>query len=208
MAIEQIKGWWMPESEQHLREHPWTADTGYQRDQRLRSMEGLAAHTVIDIGAHIGLWARDFTEHFHRVIAYEPIESHRQCLEKNVVSTRLEIRDVALGDKNETITIYHDHENTGHTRWDPQGDVVVQQRRLDDEPVPDDLVLIKIDVEGREWHVLRGAERTIKKYTPRIVLEQKPHHGRELQYEARDLLREWGYEVRFHRGDDWCMEPR
>ena len=208
MDLEQVKGWWMPRSEQHLRAHPWTVTTGYQRDQRLSSMEGLAPHTVLDIGAHIGLWSRDFTEHFHRVIAYEPIAAHRQCLAKNVASTRLEIRDVALGDKNETITIYHDHLNTGHTRWDPEGDVIVAQRRLDDEDVPDDLVLIKIDVEGREWHVLTGAEQTIKRLSPRIVLEQKPHHGADQQYQARDLLRSWGYEVRFHRGDDWCMERR
>ena len=57
--------------------------------------------------------------------------------------------------------------------FDPQGSILVNVIFLDEEvrnkniPVPD---LIKIDVEGEEYAVLKGTEQILKNYSPQIIL--------------------------------------
>ena len=54
---------------------------------------------------------------------------------------------------------------------------------------------IKIDVEGHEYKCVVGAEQTIRKYNPVIIIEQNRNN-----FTASDLLTQWGYVVRdvFH----------
>ena len=65
--------------------------------------------------------------------------------------------------------------------------------RLDDLNIPP-LDYIKIDCEGYELNVLKGAEQTIKKHKPIIVIEQKFHKdvGHVDDGEAVTLLRSFG----------------
>ena len=55
---------------------------------------------------------------------------------------------------------------------------------------------IKIDVEGGEWQVLRGAERTINEFKPAILAEIEARHTSRYDYAPADLvswLRDRGY---------------
>ena len=56
--------------------------------------------------------------------------------------------------------------------------------------------LIKIDVEGAEWMVLKGALRVLRTATPKLFIEA---HSRELTAQVTSFLVELGYYVR-------CME--
>src|SRR5258706_82750 len=47
---------------------------------------------------------------------------------------------------------------------------------------------IKIDTEGSELNVLRGAEKTIKRCGPVIIVEQKPGHAQRFGYGEKDAL--------------------
>jgi FkbM family methyltransferase len=79
---------------------------------------------------------------------------------------------------------------------DFERDVVVQIARLDTfvfegkAPAPD---LIKIDVEGTEAEVIEGAQRTLTKYQPKILLEA---HSEALAVLCRRRLEEFGYQLR------------
>lgn len=54
--------------------------------------------------------------------------------------------------------------------------------------------IIKIDVEGAEYLVLRGGEKTFKKYSPTIILEVwGGARGTAFSKKATDLLMEWKY---------------
>lgn len=62
-------------------------------------------------------------------------------------------------------------------------------------PPPD---MISIDCEGSEWEVLRGAEKTLRKYHPRIYLSLHPEalfriYG-EYQFDLRNWIKDLGYE--------------
>jgi hypothetical protein len=54
--------------------------------------------------------------------------------------------------------------------------VTVQVNTLDAEVAELGLIpcLIKIDVEGAEWDVLKGAEQTLRQYQPRLCLSLHP----------------------------------
>lgn len=77
----------------------------------------------------------------------------------------------------------------------PQGNVPVSVHRFDDIYYYNRLDLMKIDVEGMELDVLKGAEKAIEKYRPKIYLE----NDRE---ESSEALIQWlfdaGYKVWWH----------
>ena len=103
---------------------------------------------------------------------------------------------MALGDCSNTIEMVTEFKVSGrsHVRvdGDPPG-LLVDMVPLDIYEFTE-VDLIKIDVEGFEAHVLKGAEKTIKKWKPLIVIEQLGHENRygEINYNALELLFSWG----------------
>jgi hypothetical protein len=60
-------------------------------------------------------------------------------------------------------------------------------------------VWMKLDVEGAEVHVLQGAKETIKRYRPKLLIENHLFVKRTLEQDVRDLLLSWDYrEVATH----------
>ena len=57
------------------------------------------------------------------------------------------------------------------------------------------LTILKIDVEGFEMDVLRGAIKTIKRYHPKIIIET---HTYKLREEALRFLGSIGYKVKHY----------
>jgi FkbM family methyltransferase len=164
---------------------------------------------ALDIGANVGLWSRDLVKHFDKVIAFEPVSMFRECLAKNVTSERLWASPMALGDQDMLATMVITEGNTGHSHIDPNkvGEGDVQVIRLDHLNL-EHVDYIKIDCEGYEYKVIRGAEQTIRRCRPIIVLEQKPHdmYAKEYsQYAAIGLLQDWGMTKLDQVKDDWIM---
>ena len=208
------QGWQFPDDETHLpdviaRQSRAVGIEGYQVRSRNRSLFGLAAdrrRRAIDIGANVGLWARDLCAEFDQVVAFEPIEEFRQCLLINVPAPNLKVESVALGNRTGTTEMIRVANNAGHTHVDAastQGTTEI--RRLDDYEF-DTVDYIKVDCEGYEYEVLLGAEHTIRRCRTRICVEQKPHGIFGEQYRARDLLISWGMITLPHHGDDWVLD--
>jgi hypothetical protein len=99
--------------------------------------------------------------------------------------------------------------NSGHSHIDPAsfgaGETeVVTLDSLNFEVVD----YMKIDCEGFEYRVLQGAEQTVKRCRPIVVVEQKPHDAyadQYGQYEAIALLESWGMRKLDQVKDDWIM---
>lgn len=170
----------------------------YQEPVRKRSLSFVKEKCVaLDIGANIGLWSRDLCEQFDRVIAFEPVEQFRDCLLKNVPNSNLDIRPCALGEENTQIQMVVTEGNTGHSHVDSNsvGHGSIPMYRLDSLEF-DRIDYVKIDCEGYEYTILRGAENTFKKHRPIVVVEQKLHKDtgitKNTQYNAVELLESWG----------------
>lgn len=136
------------------------------------------ARTSIDVGANLGGYTLLLRRHSARVIAYEPNPDLAARLERVFRLARsVEVRRCALSDATGTamLRVPSDH---GRSTIEAANDiggreaalVSVETRRLDDEPLGE-VGFIKIDVEGHELAVLRGAERLLRRCRPTLLIE-------------------------------------
>jgi FkbM family methyltransferase len=142
----------------------------------------------IDVGANCGIYTvLGCSINLNvRVVAVEPVPKVCQALANNVahnnLDSRVTILNVALGDTNGTASFHEAEDATmGSLAVDgyrgQRGRVIqVKCRTLDSivEELNIEPDFLKIDVEGFEHLVLRGASRVLSKFRPRIVLEANP----------------------------------
>lgn len=216
----QSRGVWLPDGEEHLvmmLEHaPIVGGRGTYQIHKLRAGQPfITSHTrAVDIGSHVGLWTMHLVKLFAEVVCFEPMADHRACWEKNLAvrdpetigTTRL--CPVALGAAPGQVRMTVERGNSGHTHVAATDDgVAVEVRTLDSYNLHD-VGFIKIDCEGYERFVLEGAEHTILRDRPAIVVEQKagqgPRYGLE-QRSAVTWLLERGATVHWNVGEDYCV---
>ena len=82
--------------------------------------------------------------------------------------------------------------------------VPVPMRRLDSYEYPS-IGCIKIDVEGHEEAVLRGARETLIRDHPQLIIECEERHNPGAIQRVRRFLEELGYRGFFFRNG--CLEP-
>lgn len=69
----------------------------------------------------------------------------------------------------------------------------VQTRRLDDLLADESVGFIKVDVEGHEAAVLRGAERLVERCRPTLLVETSVANSTAAPFEVFELMRRWEY---------------
>jgi len=136
---------------------------------------------ICDIGANIGNHSVYFSSVLKRdVYAFEPNKIARDILDKNIkvncLEKKIKVFEVALGAEESQGTMIVNKTNLGasHVSIVPSGNVAI--RTLDSFISHDTKVaLLKIDVEGFEVDVLKGAVETIKNNNPIIIAETQDH---------------------------------
>lgn len=163
--------------------------------------------TFIDVGAHIGMWSFNFSHWFKAVEAFEPVAEHRDCWQANMQTRQDEVtlHPYALGERGAMVSIHTDASSTGDSRISGAGKI--EMKTLDSFAFAD-VDLIKIDCEGYEEFVLRGAETTLKEWKPAIVVEQK--RDMALRFNLKPLgaviyLKSLGYETVNEISGDFFM---
>jgi len=205
----------MPATERHFQEvvSPPSVSNKYGSYQfeRLRAAMKLCKprRTALDVGGHVGLWAKHLCRYFKQVVSFEPnpniLPYYRVNMAAELQTGRAVLNDFGLSNVTGTLDLVYVPDNTGSTHVresdeeaDPAFVSVVAMRRLDDLELPP-IDFIKIDCEGYEEFVLRGGERTIRANKPVIVVEQKAKYSgkyRTAKNSAGDLLIRWG--MRLH----------
>jgi FkbM family methyltransferase len=137
--------------------------------------------TALDVGANEGMHTCVLGRCVGpsgRVQAYEPVPANVRRLESNIRLNGLgnvTVRPVGVADRSGMLPFSFTAEsahNTGMSRFDPAATTSIPVVALDDDiPENCELNLIKIDVEGIEPGVLRGAQRLLAQYRPFVVLE-------------------------------------
>lgn len=141
---------------------------------------------IIDVGANNGSFAVDFSHlvtDTGKVHSYEPQRIIYYQLCANVFLNGLDnvfCHNVAIGDGFDGYVHietpdYHEKGavNFGDVSISKSGDKI-EQRALDSYEF-NDVVFIKIDVQGYESFVIDGAEETIKKHRPYLFVEFEDH---------------------------------
>jgi FkbM family methyltransferase len=173
----------------------------------------------IDIGAHVGFFtilAAHFVGPAGRVYCFEPDRANYQHLLSHLALNGLE--NVfpfpwAVGSQSKVVDFFFNADNDGgHALWNPGLHPFNEQSRqkqethrafqfkLDDlfrAAAPGSIKLIKIDTEGNEPHVLRGAQGFLRSArVPAIIAEVNQFGLEQLkssEKEMRDLMGSLGY---------------
>ena len=210
----QAHGWWFPDQDTHFagmlkKSIQKGGGPVYQQSVRQQSIDLTPNKTLaLDIGANVGLWSRDLTKAFAHVISFEPVSDFRDCLMKNVPASNLEVRGCALGEEDTFINMIITVENTGHSHVDTStmGHGTTPMYRLDSLELPK-IDYIKIDCEGYENTILRGARQTIMRDRPVMVVEHKRHKdvGHDDVDQALDTLIGWGAHIITNVRNDYIL---
>jgi len=167
-------------------------------EKLIRVAREIGLDLIIDVGANKGHYASlclELTDAL--VLSFEPMPGSFEMLKKlEAANPRLRVFNFALGDSDQTEQIYYGNEvdelatlTLAHQKIPYLLDNNVSQKRVNvrtlDGFIGDFMLnslvksvdLIKIDVEGYEGKVLKGASRVLAQYRPKIViLENNWHH--------------------------------
>lgn len=180
----QHEDFWLPEGEQH-----WLfADLAdYQRADRDEAYSHVRNWTLaLDVGANIGIFTKAFAERFEKVVAFEPIPDVRACLERNVPDN-VSVEPYAVSDRAGRVIMHQTVKASGGSfiANDPNVAVPAGAKTAGPRAIPVELRtidsfgfeqvgLIKLDIQGAEFLALKGAEQTIRRCRPVVLIEEKP----------------------------------
>ena len=139
---------------------------------------------IIDIGANVGLYSlyAKYLSNAH-FYSFEPFDINYNLLNENILLndiSNVNTYKIALGEKEcKSILNTCISHNGLHTmgdnplRFNDIKPVEIDVNTLDNIFFNNDITVdyIKIDTEGYEYYILKGGEKTIKKYKPIIQIE-------------------------------------
>jgi FkbM family methyltransferase len=176
--------WWSFDDEQEIRDRFWNPSRG---------------DTVLDIGAAFGSYTLPALAMGARVVAFSPADFDTELLNLNLSQNpMLANRCLVVRDGI--------HERDGW--FDPDNSVYVANRIadvsehdagqwlrvrsldsfLEERPGIDGVDWIKLDIEGAELGALRGAENTLRRWKPRILVENHNFHDPKMEVKVRDYV--------------------
>jgi FkbM family methyltransferase len=154
---------------------------------------------AIDVGANRGLYVHHLRALKAKVIAFEPLPPMQQWLKRNYPD--LDLRAVALSDEQGTAAIRYPKGIFSWATLAASNDLALAGAEIEELEVPlrtldsyafQNVGFIKIDVEGYEEAVLRGAERLLAQ-GPRVLIEVEDRHNPGAPLRVRDFMAERGY---------------
>ncbi|MEW5755446.1 MAG: FkbM family methyltransferase [Pseudomonadota bacterium] len=165
-----------------------------------------ASGVMVDVGAHIGVYSCVLCRYFKRVIAFEPNPRVFMLLQYNCFNLHnVDFRQVALADSQSTEYLGVDRCNTGHaelgggntSNFSEMDVYFVPTDTLDAQLVSLDIPVrfIKIDVEGEECRVIRGAEKILKRDRPIISFEYVQEFQADNDINVYDFLISYDYRI-------------
>ncbi len=159
----------------------------------------------LDIGADVGEFAIAMLESSRSVIAFEPRPAQAGSLRAmfEAVGAAVRVEAVALSDEPGVATMRVVDSDPGRSTIDSDNAlkdadgrrvsvIEVPVVRLDDLHL-DNIGFIKIDVEGHELAVLRGAADTLKRNRPTLLIEAEERHHPRAVAAITDFLDGLGY---------------
>ena len=157
----------------------------------------------IDVGANVGTYLHAMRPHSRRVYAFEPVPWLAQALAKKF-RRKTVVEAVALSRETSRAVLHMPVIDgapvTGLSTLSdelaateaPCKDIPVETRPLD-EVYGGEVGFIKIDVEGHEHSVLEGAQRTIERCRPRVLVEAEERHAPGSVRDVQAFFRRLGY---------------
>lgn len=165
--------------------------------------------TIIDIGAAKGFHSLLFANLMHdkgKVLAFEPEPAQCYWFSKNVEANNykcIELHQFALSDKEGSAT-FHTGGGMGslvpRPAWEAalQGEAITVQTRTLDSVLEEEHIrevhIIKMDVQGSDLLVLKGAKHTLEGNNVRLLMDIDVYSNEERE-ELFELLNSLGFDI-------------
>jgi len=162
---------------------------------------------AVDVGANYGVYTHFLLAHAETVHAFEPLPDLASLLRKAFrrLSGRVFIHEIALSDASGFADLKSPQDQPGRSTIDPHNALSIDvdpsapircyrvvRRRLDSFVLPS-VGFIKVDVEGHEPEVLRGAEGVLLRDKPSLLIEIEERHRAGSVEESATYLTHLGY---------------
>lgn len=184
--------------------------TDYEPETRALPLLVPRGAVCVDAGGNIGQYAYYLAKLAGIVHSFEPLAYNRGVFARVIRAPNVVLHPQALGSKPGTLRIEVTDGNIGTAHVAAEGEqaevVALDEWGADLER----LDFLKIDVEGYELEVLRGAARLIERFHPAILCEitgLARRYGREPE-ESFAFLRERGYRAHVWDGGLLAVDGR
>ena len=165
MSIEQLSGGlWVPSNDAQIEQwrekgHPYMQDTCLDKLIEWCKTNDKKFNHIVDIGAWCGTWTLSMQQYAKNIHCYEPNNLHYGCLARNITPcSHVESYNQAVGNEDGFVKLTEDSATQNTRVLLEKGETKIN--KLDSLGYKD-VDFIKIDVEGLEMEVLKGAARTL-----------------------------------------------
>jgi FkbM family methyltransferase len=195
------KGWTFPDIDSHFKDSVGEfPDTTYQQGALDAAFKYVKKFNVaIDAGANIGLQTVRLAQKFNKVHSFEPTTINYDCLISNTKHfSNIQVYKTGLGERERTEIIKLPAESTNCGAFsivdfnNYESSVLseeIQTIPLDHLNISPDF--IKIDTQGFELFILKGAKATLKN-NPVLLIECEKKQERQL---LNEYLNPLGYTI-------------
>ena len=174
---------------------------------------------TIDIGVYRGVYSYEMAKYSKMVHAFEPNPIIFKDIELNLskIIKNINLYNFALSDKENKVLLkvpirnknydksnYEEYFQMGRATIHEQnvmGDIEtfeIKSKKLDNFTFSNRISFIKIDVEGHEMSVIKGAENTIKQNKPTLLVEIEEKHSKQKVLDSINYINSLGYESFFY----------
>jgi len=168
---------------------------------------------AVDVGAYIGQWTEVMLAHFERVIAFEPYKaSFDDLMSRCGCHPHLQAFKRAVLDRHGRVSLVTPINKKVYSQYAVQTGSGTIRCTTIDLLCLEACDLLKIDVEGAELLVLKGAKATIQRCRPIIIVENlrklsEKHYGIPSEGVSH-YLTELGYKKAFKKRPDVVWHPK
>ncbi len=210
-------------SESHLLKKRLSRAIKNNYEKELAIIEQFAdkSKDALDVGVYRGVYSFKLSQNFKKVHAFEANPKLYPYIEKNLkkIIHNISLYNFALSDKNgETIlklpkrskSIFKNNIEElfqlgaasihPHKTFKEYVEIVTKMKKLDDIKINNKIGFIKIDVEGHELEVIKGASRTIKENKPILLVEIEERHSKRTLNESISIINNFGYKSFYVEG--------
>ena len=214
-------------------------DVKYEKILRTTVSRGIKnKRTFIDVGANAGIWTLPMSKQFEKVISFEPDVRNMECLKLNTEGcNNITYQTEGLGEKDCISVLKQSVKNCGNSFviptnqlefvdepkngeckiiWKREGapDKVVEATALQIRSIDsynyDNVDLIKIDTQGHELPIIKGALKTIKRCQPWLCFELGDKKHGAMGYTDKEMIKfisKQGYTIERKTNTDCIMRP-
>ena len=177
---------------------------------------------TIDVGVYRGVYSYEMAKYSKIVHAFEPNPVIFNDIKLNLskIIKNINFYNYALSDheKNSILKVpirNKDFDRSNYEEYFQMGKATihdenkmedietfeVKSKKLDSFSFSNKISFIKVDVEGHELAVIRGAENTIKKNKPILLVEIEERHSQKKVSETLDYINSLGYISYFYKNE-------